>query len=197
MKFTAIDFETANERRSSACAVGLTVVEDGEIVDEIYHLIRPNPTYFAPINVSIHGITSHDVADAPTFAQLWPELMKRVSGPLVAHNAAFDMSVVRQALDASGLPYPETDYFCTVVIAKLTWPQHDSYKLNHLAEWLKIPLRHHDAAEDARACALLALHACQSHGVESLYDLQEPCGLRVGSLCRDSYTPCGARRRKG
>ncbi len=182
MKFTAIDFETANSSRSSACAVGLSLVEDGKIVGRLYQLIRPEPLCFDPFNVSIHGITETDVADAPSFAEFWPNLIDNVSGPLVAHNAAFDISVVRHALDQSGLPYPNTDYFCTRVIAKLTWPQHPTYTLDHLAQSLEISFQHHNAAEDARACALIALCACKSHGVASLYDLQELCGIRVGSL---------------
>jgi len=194
MKFTAIDFETANSSRSSACAVGLSIVDSGKIVGRLYQLIRPDPLYFDPFNVSIHGITEKDVADAPSFAEFWPNLLSSVSGPLVAHNASFDMSVLRHALDESGLPYPNADYFCTRVIAKLTWPEHPTYALDHLAECLNISFQHHDAAEDARACALIALQAGKTHGVASLYHLQELCGLRVGSLFRGGYAPCGGPR---
>jgi DNA polymerase-3 subunit epsilon len=194
MKFTAIDFETANASRASACAVGLALVENGEIVGQFHQLIRPDPLVFDPFNVSIHGITPADVADAPTFAELWPSLLKAVSGPLIAHNASFDMSVLRYALAESGIPYPETDYFCTRVIAKLTWPNQLTYALDHMAELLDITFQHHDAAEDALACAMIALHACHTHGVGSLYDLQATCGLRVGALHLGGYAPCGGPR---
>ena len=80
------------------------------------------------------------------------------------------------------------------MIAKLTWPEHPTYALDHLAECLNISFQHHDAAEDARACALIALHACKAHGVRSLYDLQEACGLRVGSLFFGGYAACGGPR---
>ncbi len=196
MKFTAIDFETANSSRSSACAVGLSLVEDGKIVARVHQLIRPNPLYFDPVNVSIHGITEADVADAPSFAELWPHLVQKVQGPLVAHNASFDMSVLRHVLDESGIPYPAADYFCTCVIAKLTWPEHPTYRLNDLARALDIRFRHHDAAEDARACALIALSACKIHRVRSLYDLQDVCGLRVGSLYVGGYVTCGGPRKR-
>ncbi len=194
MKFTAIDFETANSSRSSACAVGLSLVEDGKIVDRVHQLIRPNPLDFDPVNVSIHGITKADVADAPSFAEFWPDLMQKVTGPLVAHNASFDMSVLRHVLDQSGIPYPAADYFCTRVIAKLTWPEHPTFALSYLAQLLDISFQHHDAAEDARACALVALYACRAHGVGSLYDLQHVCGLRVGSLHVGGYVTCGGPR---
>lgn len=196
MIFTAIDFETANSSRSSACAVGLSLVEDGQILDRVHQLIRPNPLYFDPFNVSIHGITKADVADAPSFADFWPHLLQKVRGPLVAHNASFDMSVLRHGLDESGIPYPATDYFCTRVIAKLTWPEHPTHALNYLARTLDIRFQHHNAAEDARACALIALSACKAHRVRSLYDLQHVCGLRVGSLFAGGYVTCGGPRAK-
>jgi DNA polymerase III subunit epsilon len=191
MRFTAIDFETANSSRSSACALGLSLVDNGEIVGRVHQLIRPEPMYFDPFNVSIHGITETDVADAPSFAEFWPTLMQTVSGPLIAHNASFDMSVLRHVLDESKIPYPETDYFCTRVIAKLTWPEHPTYALDHIAQVLGITFQHHDAAEDARACAMIALRACKAYGVGSLYDLKKVCGLRVGSLYVGGYVACG------
>ncbi len=191
MKFTAIDFETANADRGSVCAVGLVVVENGEVAGRLRQLIRPDPLNFDPFNVSIHGISAADVSDAPTFSEFWPSLWPRVSGPLVAHNAAFDMSVLRRVLDQSRVPYPETDYFCTRVIARLAWPEHPTYALDHIARAIGISFTHHDAEEDARACALIAISACRQLHVPSLYDLQDGCGLRVGRLFSGGYCPCG------
>jgi DNA polymerase-3 subunit epsilon len=195
MHFTAIDFETANAHRGSVCAVGLVMVENGQVVNRLHQLIRPNPCYFDPFNVSIHGITASDVAHAPTFAQFWPTLWPQVSGPLVAHNAAFDMGVIRCSLDQSGLPYPVTDYFCTKVIAKLAWPDHPTYALDYIARTLGISFRHHDAEEDAHACALVAIAACKQLNTTSLHELKPSCGLRVGQLFDSGYHPCGAPRK--
>lgn len=191
MKFTAIDFETANADRGSVCAVGLVLVDNGEVVGRLRQLIQPDPLTFDPFNVSIHGISAADVVDAPTFTEFWPELWPRVSGPLVAHNAAFDMSVLRRALDHSAIQYPETDYFCTRVIAKLAWPEQPTYALDHIARVVGISFAHHDAEEDARACALIAVTACKQLSVTSLYDLQNGCGLRVGRVFAGGYCPCG------
>ena len=44
--FAAIDFETANQQRTSICSVGIVIVRDGEIVDSYYSLIKPEPEYF-------------------------------------------------------------------------------------------------------------------------------------------------------
>lgn len=194
MKFTALDFETANAARDSVCAVGLVMVENGTVVGRLRQLIRPAPLKFDYFNIAIHGITPADVADAPTFAEFWPSLWSRVAGPLIAHNAAFDMSVLRRALDQSGAPYPETDYFCTRVIAKLAWPAYPTYALDYLAGRLGVTFSHHDAEEDARACAQVALAACRQLNAASLYELQAGCGLRVGKLFAGGYCACGARR---
>ncbi|MCA1808797.1 MAG: 3'-5' exonuclease [Kiritimatiellia bacterium] len=195
MQFTAIDFETANATRSSACSVGLAIVENGQIIHRIHQLLRPTPPDFHPFNVAIHGITAADVAGAPSLSEYWPILARQVRGPLVAHNAAFDMSVLRSGLHAGAQVCPAIDYFCTLVIARLTWRNQSSYGLNRLAESLCITFRHHDAAEDAMACARIALAACARHGATSLYDLPRACGLRIGTLAPDGYKPCGGPRR--
>lgn len=196
MNFTAIDFETANARRGSACEIGVVVVENGEIVNRFSHLIRPEPLHFDPRNIAIHGITPEDVRDAPTFFEAWTELWPKISGPLVAHNAAFDMSVLRYSLDDYGARYPETDYFCTVVMSRLAWPELPDHKLNHVAKEIGVSFEHHDAEEDAFACARIAMAACTHLGVSSLYDLPDRHGLRIGRLHADGYCPCGGPRKR-
>lgn len=195
MRFTAIDFETANAHRGSVCAVGLAMVDAGQVVGRLHQLIRPEPLFFDPFNVAIHGITPDQVREAPTFAEFWPELWSKVSGPLVAHNAAFDMSVLRTSLDRHGMPYPTTDYFCTRVLSSMAWPGHTSYALNHLARISGIQFAHHNAEEDARACALVALAACRHLDAPTLRDLEQVCPLRVGRLFAGGYQPCGKTRR--
>jgi len=193
MNFTAIDFETANSSRGSACAVGVCTVQDGQITRCNQRLIRPEPLYFSPFNVSIHGISETDVADAPAFAELWPEMLDSISGPLVAHNASFDISVIRRSLDDAGLEYPDLDYYCTRVMAKLAWPGMPTYGLDHLAQHLGLTFQHHNAAEDAKACAILALEACRVRGVADLWEMNEPFVFSGGRLYPGGYTPCHGR----
>lgn len=193
MRFTAIDFETANSDRASVCAVGLAVVENGQVVRRVRQLIRPQPLEFDPFNISIHGITEQDVADAPTFGEYWPTLWTNVQGPLAAHNASFDMSCLRQALDQLGAPYPETEYYCTRVLSKLAWPQHPTYALDHIAKSLGIDFQHHDAEEDAVACALILLATCRQVNAATIDDLKTSLGVQVGKLFSGGYCPCGGR----
>lgn len=65
--FAAIDFETANNKRSSVCSVGLVIVREGKIVNSIYRLIHPVPDYYLYWNTKIHGLTADDTANAPLF----------------------------------------------------------------------------------------------------------------------------------
>ena len=45
--FAAIDFETANGKRTSVCSVGVVVVRGGEVTDSFYSLIRPRPNFYS------------------------------------------------------------------------------------------------------------------------------------------------------
>ena len=65
--FAAIDFETANNERTSVCSVGVVIVKDGEIVDKFYSLIPPEPDYYLYWNTCVHGLTREDTANAPKY----------------------------------------------------------------------------------------------------------------------------------
>lgn len=172
MDFVAIDFETANGQPNSACQLAAVVVRDSKIVEEHSWMIRPPRMYFAPINISVHGIRPHDVRDAPTMEEVWTELSAVIEGQvLVAHNARFDMGVLIHSLAAFGIACPNTEFTCTRVLAKSAWPGKSGYGLKPLGKWLGIDFKHHDALEDSRCCAQIALtvaEACEAAGLESL-----------------------------
>ena len=104
--FVALDFETADYSRDSACALGLVRVENHQIVRRTYHLIRPPRRRF--VFTYLHGITWEDVAHQPTFAELWPSLTPILEGVdfLAAHNASFDRSVLQRCCETAGLSPP-------------------------------------------------------------------------------------------
>lgn len=98
--WVALDFETATSRRASACAIGLVYARRRRIVGTENFLIQPPGNAYSGFNISIHGIDPSMTRDSPTFAELWPTLEDRIGGrPVVAHNASFDMSVLRHELD--------------------------------------------------------------------------------------------------
>jgi len=156
--FVAMDFETADAYRDSACQVAMVRVEDGEIVARFSSLLRPPRRHFT--TSWVHGITWDDVRDAPTFEEAWPRMQAIVAGVenLAAHNASFDRSVLRACCEAADLALPTLDFICTVQASRRTWglPRH---RLPDVCNFLGIPLRHHDAVSDAEACARILIEA--------------------------------------
>ena len=190
MDYVAIDFETANERRSSACAVGVVVVKDGVCAEKISRLIRPPELRFNPFNTSIHGICAEDVKNEPEFCDLWDELRVHLDGRLVlAHNAAFDMSVLRAILDAYRIPYPELAYHCTLLVAKKVWPGLPSYRLGFVAHRLGVEFEHHKAVDDAFACAEVFRLAYRDSQATSFKNLVDRLGMEFGLLYPGGYVP--------
>ena len=163
LNFTAIDFETANERRDSACAVGIVRVRGGQIVDSYQTLLRPRHLRMDWRNQQVHGIAEADLNGAPSLADVWPELLPYLHRQLVvAHNSAFDVSVLEHTLRDFGVPIPAFHCLCSVKLAKVAWPQLERHRLNDLATHFNIALNHHDALSDARACAEITVHALRS-----------------------------------
>src|SRR5690554_3987157 len=129
MRYVAIDFETANNELISACSVGLAKMEDGQLVDSYYSLISPASPYFSPMNISIHGIRPEEVEGAPTFEEIWPEMLLFIGDDLlIAHNASFDVGILRALLRHYNLPIPAIRYTCTVRISRKIWPEFPSHK---------------------------------------------------------------------
>ena len=196
MNFVAIDFETANRYRDSACAVGIVVGNENGIIDEFYSLINPQ-TRFESQNIYVHGITEQDVITAPTFEEVWPTMQDYLQNQLViAHNASFDMSVLRASLDRSRLAYPTFDYLCSVMLSKLVWPGMPNYKLNTLAELKGIMLDHHHALADSRAVIELLVQAIQDNNARDITHLLNHHALTCGKLFERSYkTPKRLKRK--
>lgn len=173
----AIDFETANERRDSACAVGVAEVFQPD-APVFRRLIRPEPARFSPFCVAVHGIRPGDVADAPSFAGIWPDLLPLLDGvTILAHNASFDAGVLSACLLAAGIPVPSFRFICTVDLARAAFPQLRSHKLNIVAHHLGIDLRHHEAGSDAAACAAIGRHVAEMLGVATVTEAAERLGV--------------------
>lgn len=197
MRILAIDFETANERRNSACALGVAWIEDGRVVGTEEHLIRPREMRFLPMNTAIHGIRAEDVADAPEFPELWRDLAPRVEGALVlAHNASFDLSVLRHTLTDYGLGHPSCAYLCTVIVARRAWPRLVRHRLDTLADHLGLRLDHHRAGSDAEACGRIALAAAATLGAAGVAAIPDITGIEPGRLTPEGYSACRAGTRQ-
>jgi DNA polymerase-3 subunit epsilon len=183
--FTAIDFETANSKSASACAVGLVRVRDGKVVERAEWLIRPHESVgeFLDWNIKIHGITPDMVEDADG----WIEQFDRMNGfigddVLVAHNASFDMGVIKGACAATVTPTPRYRYLCSVQVARKTYTL-DSYRLPSAAAAAGFTeFAHHDALADAEACAAIIMDAALRFEATDLDTLAKASGVTIKRL---------------
>ena len=192
MNFVAIDFETANEKRNSACSLGITVVENNKIVEEKYWLIKPYEMRFEPMNIWIHGIKEEDVENEQTFKELWDEIRPYLDGKLVvAHNAAFDMSVLRKTLDSYNIPYPNLDYFCSMIMSRNFYPHLENSKLNTVNKYLGYEFNHHNASADASACANIVLNIIDELKTDDIKELSKLVCFKIGKIFENDYTSAG------
>lgn len=185
LDFTAIDFETANSSNASACAVGLVRVRGGVVVDQTGWLIRPPSGHdrFFDLNVRIHGIREEDVAGAPSWtAQLGPLSEFIGSDVLVAHNAGFDMAVIKRACEATGDECPPYRYACSLQVARKVY-QLESYRLPFVAaEAGFADFPHHNATADALACAHVMIDAARRLAADDIGSLAEYAGVKVSQI---------------
>lgn len=158
MKFLAVDFETANYYRNSACAIGLVLVENNQIIDQRSYLIRPPQNWF--VFTDIHGLTWKDVKDEPAFDKVWDKISHYWEGIdfAVAHNSSFDSSVLKACCEHYRIEKPDVNFLCTVKIARQLWNIFPT-KLPDVCSRFNIPLNHHDALSDTLACANIMINA--------------------------------------
>lgn len=198
LSFVAFDVETANSHRGSVCAMGLSVVRDGDVVAQHTWLVKPPSAFdwFEPVNISIHGITPSDVAGQPSFANRLAQALDVIGDlPVIAHNAAFDMGAVREGCDAEEIRWPTLTYGCTLVLSRraIDLP---SYRLPFVAAELGITLdRHHDAGADALAAARVLLALARRRDSGSLGALFEDLDVVAGRIDADQWSGC--RRKPG
>lgn len=156
--FVAIDFETANGRRSSVCSVGIVVVRGGEVVDKFYSLIQPKPNYYTYWTTEVHGLTRHDTDGQPTFPEVWAQIEPRIQGlPLVAHNKPFDEGCLKAVFAEYDMEYPGYEFYCTLAASRRCLKLR-SHQLHLSAAACGYDMEnHHHALADAEACAAIAM----------------------------------------
>ena len=157
--FAAIDFETANNERSSVCSVGIVIVRNGEIVDSFYSLIQPEPNYYNYWCSQVHGLCHEDTDEAPVFPKVWAQIEPLIEGlPLVAHNRPFDEGCLKAAFHVYQMDYPDYEFYDTLAVSRRKFRHLPNHQLHTVAAECGYCLEnHHHALADAEACAAIAL----------------------------------------
>ncbi len=188
LDYVAIDFETANTYANSACSVGLVRFIGGKEDASIYSLVHPAKMYFIPEwTEQIHHIGYDDVRNKPQFPEVWDTLvvpfLEQVPGlPLVAHNAGFDMNVIRSCMDFYGMPVSQLCYFDSLKVAQRTWPELDCHRLTYLGKKFLIEYDAHNALDDSRTCGKIVRLAAKAQDAGSVDGLLAACGLEMRQL---------------
>ena len=157
--FAAIDFETANFERGSACSVGIVVVREGKMAERFYSLIKPEPNYYNYWCTRVHGLTRKDTDSAPIFPEVWAKVAPLVEGlPLVAHNSTFDEGCLKSVFRIYQMDYPDYRFHDTLKAARKQLPDLENHQLHTVSAACGYCLEnHHHALADAEACAAIAI----------------------------------------
>ncbi|WP_368184942.1 exonuclease domain-containing protein [Aestuariibius sp. HNIBRBA575] len=161
LRFIALDVETAAYDVASICQIGLAFVGfDGAITTHSAYIDPQMP--FAAGNTRLHGISATTVQNAPSFADILPDLRPVLEAiPLVQHSR-FDEKAFDAACRQADLPILKSRWSDSVAIARQAWPElkgNGGHGLANLKQVLNLQFKHHDAGEDARAAAQVVLKA--------------------------------------
>ncbi|MDD3057736.1 MAG: exonuclease domain-containing protein [Sphaerochaeta sp.] len=170
MNYVALDFETANSYPGGACSVALARFdEEGTLLDTYYTLIHPKQPYFDPGMTAVHQLKDEECLAAPEFDAIWPDMRTFIGRDLlVAHNAVFDMGVLKGCFEAYDLEARQMSYLCTLVISRKVWPKMLSYKLSYLVDYFGMEYQAHYALDDAIMCGKIMHKLCYGHLNEML-----------------------------
>lgn len=165
-RYIVFDVETPNRYNDRMSAIGISVIEDGDITEEFFSYVDPEAP-FDRFNTQLTGIDESTVFGAPTFPELWEIIEPKMSsGILAAHNAVFDLGVLKHCLKDYGIRWKNSvRYLCTVQMGRRLVPG-ISHRLNIMCDHYGIRLRHHQADSDSHACAEILLKYFESGAQE-------------------------------
>ena len=153
--------------------IGAVRVEEGRIVDKFSSFVNPD----VPIPFEIEkltGINDNMVLDAPKIDRVLPEFLEFCRGAvMVAHNAGFDISFIKENARQQGLEFNPT-VLDTVSLARVLLPNLNRFKLDTVAKELKINLaNHHRAVDDAGATAEIFVRFIKMLKERDIFDLSQ------------------------
>ncbi len=166
MDFVVIDVETANGRLSSICQVGIASFRRGELAETWESLIDPEDD-FSPFNISIHGINASQVRGAPTWEEVFPQVISRLRGKITVSHTPFDRLALARACERYALKGCACRWLDSARVVRTAWPRfsRSGYGLSSIAAHLGIEYQAHDALEDARCAGLVLLRAVRETGL--------------------------------
>ena len=170
-EFVAFDLETTGlqARHDKIIEIGAVLFRNGEEVDRFQTFVDPEMRV-SKETTDLTGITDEMLAGAPKIQEILPKFLDFIGDRvLVAHNSDFDTGFIQENCKRLGLDYHYTSAD-TLVISRSVLKGMSKFKLNLVADALKLPeFRHHRAADDAVTCGLIMVKLCEK--LEQEYDI--------------------------
>lgn len=188
MDYVAIDFETANFMLSSACSIGIIGVVNDKIKFEKYYLINPED-FFLENNIMIHHIKPEDVKHSPTFKELYPAIKEILDYQIVvAHNAPFDIAVLRACISKYHLEPLDIRTVCTLQVSRYIWKDEvPNHRLGTMSGYLDVEHDYHQALSDSRICVHILNRAMKATSTCTVKELYDSLNLVMGRYNKDIY----------
>tara|TARA_R110001592_G_scaffold13807_1_gene62988 strand:+ start:415 stop:1311 length:897 start_codon:yes stop_codon:yes gene_type:complete len=185
MDFVAVDVETANPDMASICQIGLAEYRNGVLYREWVSYVDPED-YFDSNNVQVHGIDEKVVLGSPTFLGILDVIREFLGDSICVCHTHFDRVSIARAFDKYLIPDFEIEWLDSAKVARRTWEEcaWKGYGLGPVCSKIGYEFKHHDALEDAKACAQILLAAIETTGLDLsswLVRVQEPISSRMGS----------------
>ena len=183
--FICFDLETTglSAQNDRITEIGAVRLHNGEITDRFDIFVDPERPIPEKIT-QLTSITNEMVQGAPKEAEALQQFFDFCgeNAVLVAHNASFDASFVRAALQRQGKPFENT-YIDTVTMARSLLPDLKKATLDSVANYLKLkPFHHHRAEDDAAVLGDIFLNFLErlknDHHVERVNEIN---GALAGS----------------
>jgi DNA polymerase-3 subunit epsilon/CBS domain-containing protein len=192
-----LDTETTDldPRKASIVEIALVPLTGGRL-DAAAHLrslVRPAK----PIPreaTRIHGINDTAVADAPTFAQIWPVLSSQIGGRvMVGHSIGYDLAVLQRECARAGIAWQAPRALDVRLLAEAAVPNLPDYALDSLAAWLGVETgARHSALGDAVTAGGIFLGLVprlREHGIRTLAEAERACAALIAA--RDAHRRAG------
>ena len=162
--FIALDVETANKDTGSICQIGLAGFKDGILIREWTSLINPEEK-FNYFNINVHGLTTADVAEAPTLPEVAETLRAWLDQQVVVCHTMFDRQALTKGFAKYGLPELNCRWLDSCQVARKTWASPGGHSLSVICGLIGHEFKHHDALEDAKAAGAVILAAGRKTGL--------------------------------
>jgi DNA polymerase-3 subunit epsilon len=138
-ELVVLDFETTGLTPAfdRTIEVAATLLVDHRPTETFHQLMHPGMSLPSFIT-SLTGITNGMLHGQPSPEQVMPRLHTFLRGlPIVAHNASFDRGFLQAELSRVGLRL-ESEFLCTMRLARRLVPDLPTYRLDALVDSLRL-----------------------------------------------------------